>query len=59
MLRVRLGPDGPARRRRALDDLVQVHGLAFAPWVNRQSKIVRSFRADAVAADGPASRRAA
>lgn len=42
-----------------LDDLVQVHGLVFAPWVNRDGKIVRSFRADAVTGVEPASRRAA
>jgi hypothetical protein len=41
-----------------LDDLVQVHGLAFAPWVNREHKIVRSFRADQVTAPD-AARRAA
>src|SRR5512132_1243738 len=35
-----------------LDDLVQVHGLTFAPWVNREThKIVRNFRAEYV---GPA-----
>ena len=33
-----------------LDELVQVHGLVFAPWVNREHKIVRSFRADMIAA---------
>ena len=42
-----------------LDDLAQVSGLTFAPWINRQSKIVRSFRADAVTPDGQTSRRAA
>src|SRR5262249_60070608 len=31
-----------------LDDLVQVHGLTFAPWVNRDNKIMRNFRADQV-----------
>ncbi|SRR6266851_1421574 len=31
-----------------LDDLVQVHGLTFSPWVNRDHKIVRNFRADQV-----------
>jgi hypothetical protein len=31
------------------DDLVQVHGLAFAPWVNREHKIVQNFRAEQVA----------
>ena len=41
-----------------LDELVQVHGLTFAPWVNREHKIVRSFRADAVTA-ADAARRAA
>jgi hypothetical protein len=34
-----------------LDDLVAVHGLSFAPWVNREHKIVRNFRAEQV---GPA-----
>jgi hypothetical protein len=41
-----------------LDDLVQVHGLAFAPWVNREHKIVRSFRADQVSALATAGRAA-
>ncbi|SRR6266516_560645 len=31
-----------------LDELAQVHGLVFAPWVNRDGKIMRSFRADLV-----------
>jgi len=32
-----------------LDELAQVHGLTFAPWVDKQkNQIVRSFRADAV-----------
>jgi|SRR6266571_1776647 len=32
-----------------LDDLVQVHGLTFAPWVSKTDhKLVRSFRADQV-----------
>jgi hypothetical protein len=31
-----------------IDDLVQVHGLVYAPWVNRDHKIVRSFRAEQV-----------
>ncbi len=42
-----------------LDDLVQVHGLAFAPWVNREHKIVRNFRAEQVAPLDQAARRAA
>jgi hypothetical protein len=31
-----------------LDDLVQVSGLVYAPWVNRDGKIVRAFRAQTV-----------
>jgi hypothetical protein len=31
-----------------LDELVQVHGLVFAPWVGRDGKIKRAFRADTV-----------
>ncbi len=31
-----------------LDEVVQVHGLVFAPWVNRENKIVRAFRADMI-----------
>ena len=42
-----------------LDDLVQVHGLAFAPWVNREHKIVRNFRAEQVAPLEQSARRAA
>ena len=42
-----------------LDDLVQVHGLTFAPWVNRDGKIVRNFRAEQVTALDAAARRAA
>ncbi|MGO9298303.1 MAG: hypothetical protein ACLP52_31255 [Streptosporangiaceae bacterium] len=34
--------------RLTLDDLAQVRGLVFAPWVGRDSKIRRSFRADAI-----------
>ena len=30
------------------DGFVQVRGLVFAPWVGRDSKIRRAFRADAV-----------
>jgi hypothetical protein len=41
------------------DGFVTVHALTFAPWVNRQSKIVRSFRAEAITPDGQAVRRAA
>ena len=42
-----------------LDDLVQVHGLAFSPWVNRDHKIVRNFRADAIGPLDQPARRAA
>ena len=30
------------------DGFVQVHGLVFAPWVGRDGKIRRAFRADGV-----------
>ena len=42
-----------------VDDLVQVHNLVYAPWVNRDGKIVRSFRADAVASADAVLRKAA
>jgi hypothetical protein len=42
-----------------LDDLVQVHGLTFSPWVNRDHKIVRNFRADQVTPLDQAGRKAA
>ena len=34
-----------------LDELAQVHGLVFAPWISggrKDDKIVRNFRADSV-----------
>jgi hypothetical protein len=42
-----------------LDELVQVHGLVFAPWVGRDNKIKRAFRADAVTAMSAAHAKAA
>ncbi len=42
-----------------VDDLVQVHGLVYAPWVNRDGKIVRSFRAEQITPLDPAARKAA
>jgi hypothetical protein len=43
-----------------LDELAQVHGLTFAPYVGKSTgKIVRSFRADAITAEGQSVRRAA
>jgi len=42
-----------------IDDLVQVHGLFYAPWVNREGKIVRAFRADQVTPADPVARKAA
>ncbi len=42
-----------------VDDLVQVHGLVYAPWVNREHKIVRSFRAEQITPLDPAVRKAA
>ncbi len=31
-----------------LDELAHVHGLVFAPWVNKTGELVRAFRADAI-----------
>ena len=42
-----------------VDDLVQVHGLVYAPWVNREHKIVRSFRAEQITPLDSAARKAA
>jgi hypothetical protein len=41
-----------------VDEIATVAGLTFAPWVNKQGQIMRSFRADSVAHDA-ATRRAA
>ena len=41
------------------DGYVQVHALVFAPWVNREHKIMRSFRAEQVTDVDAASRRTA
>lgn len=43
------------------DGFVQVHGLVFAPWVGRDGKIRRAFRADGVepAGSGKAAMHAA
>jgi hypothetical protein len=46
-----------------LDDLVHVHGLAFAPWISgpqrKSHKIVRNFRAEQVTALSAAATKAA
>ena len=43
-----------------LDELASVSGLAFDPWVNKENKIVRAFRADSIVmADAGAKSRAA
>ena len=42
-----------------IDDLVQVTGLVYAPWVNREHKIVRSFRAEQIVPLDLAARKAA
>jgi hypothetical protein len=43
-----------------LDELASVAGLAFDPWVNKENKIVRAFRADSIVmADAGAKSRAA
>lgn len=41
-----------------LDELAQVTGLVFAPWVNRQNQIVRSFRAETINPLPASARRA-
>ncbi len=45
--------------RLTIDDLVQVHDLVYAPWVNRDGKIVRTFRAQQITPADPAARKAA
>ena len=46
--------------RLTLDELAQVHGLMYVPYVNKDThKIVRAFRADAITALGEARRSAA
>jgi hypothetical protein len=39
--------------RLTFDGYAVVHGLVFAPWVGRDGKIRRAFRAESVAAAGP------
>ncbi len=41
------------------DDLVQVTDLVYAPWVNHDGKIVRTFRAQQITPADPAARKAA
>ena len=41
----------------AVDELVSIDGLVYAPWVNRKGDIVRSFRARAITAAEPAALR--
>ena len=36
--------------RLTFEGYAQVHGLVFAPWVGRDGKIKRAFRADAITA---------
>ena len=40
--------------RLTFDGYAVVHGLVFAPWVGRDSKIKRAFRAESVEPSGPA-----
>ncbi len=40
--------------RLTFDGYAVVRGLAFAPWVGRDGKIKRSFRAESVEPSGPA-----
>jgi hypothetical protein len=39
--------------RLTFDGYAVVHGLVFAPWVGRDGKIKRAFRAESVAPSGP------
>ena len=39
--------------RLTFDGYAVVHGLVFAPWVGRDGKIKRAFRAESVAPAGP------
>ena len=40
--------------RLTFDGYAVVHGLVFAPWVGRDGKIKRAFRAESVEPSGPA-----
>ena len=40
--------------RLTFDGYAVVHGLVFAPWVGRDGKIKRAFRAESVQPSGPA-----
>ena len=40
--------------RLTFDGYAVVHGLVFAPWVGRDGKIRRAFRAESVEPSGPA-----
>jgi hypothetical protein len=42
-----------------VDELATVQGLTYTPWVDRQGKIVRSFRAESIALDGSGRVKAA
>lgn len=41
-----------------LDELASVAGLVFDPWVNKQHKLVRAFRADSIVMADAAKARA-
>jgi hypothetical protein len=41
------------------DGYAEVHGLVFAPWVGRDGKIRRAFRADSITAQAEPRRAAA
>jgi hypothetical protein len=42
-----------------IDELATVHGLLYAPWVNRNGEIVRVFRADSITMQAEGRRAAA
>jgi hypothetical protein len=41
-----------------VDEVATVQGLTYVPWVNRQSQIVRAFRAESIILDNSGSRAA-
>ena len=47
---------GPQSGRLGAPQYAQVHGLVFAPWVGRDGKIKRAFRADTITALADARR---
>jgi hypothetical protein len=40
----------------ALDEVANIQGLVFSPWVSKKGEIMRSFRADSITQDTAAAR---